>query len=441
MEMAGLAAEVDLPHQLEERRRVGRRLARRGRLGRHHGRRAQAQVDRGLPGGARRFRGRRRDGRGGGARAGGHQVLTQGESEVGGALVPLLDLLRHRLLEDRQQRLVLGALRQRVGRLVVGDLVERLHQAVGLERLAPDDQLEEHRPYAEHVAAAVDLGALDLLGRHVVGRSEDDAGGGHGGGGESGDAEVHDLHRAVLTDEDVGGLDVAVDDAGLVGVGQPVQHLQDDRHLAVEGERDPQAQRLEEVLPLEQLHGDVRRAVGVVPQVEDEHHVGVHELGHRPRLPLEAVLLLGIGGELPEHDLERDVPVEERVVGVIHHPHGSLAQGTHDVVLADALRGVGARGAIRRRCGIFAQGIGSGGPRALKAFAPGVSRSGVTPAPSASPGRRWPPDPRSRRPPDEPPRHRDRGRPRECGSVPSPGVAGPRRADPGPARRGRDGPP
>src|SRR6058998_2826933 len=44
--------------------------------------------------------------------------------------------------------------------------------------------------------------------------------------------------------------------------GWPTQDLQDDRHLAVEGERDPQAQRLEQVLPLEQLHGDVWRAVG-----------------------------------------------------------------------------------------------------------------------------------------------------------------------------------
>jgi len=247
--------------------------------------------------------------------------------------------------------------------------------------------------------------APSLLRRHVVGCSEDDAGGGDGGGGEAGDAEVHDLHRAVLADEDVGGLDVTVDDAGLVGVGQPVQHLQDDRHLAVEGQRDPQAQRLEQVLPLEQLHGDVRRAVSVVPQVEDEDHVGVHELGHRPRLPLEAVLLLGIGGELPEHDLERDVPVEQRIVGVIHHAHGALAEGTHDVVLADALRRFGARGAIRRRCGIFAQGNRLGRAQGIKSVCLGgvkerrytrsfsISRAALAPGPPVTPPPGWAPAP------------------------------------------------
>jgi len=92
--------------------------------------------------GAHRFRGRGHDGSRGGAGAGRHQVLPQGEREVGRGLVALVDVLRQRLLEDRQQCLVLGAFRQRVDGLVVRDLVEGLHQALGQEGLAPHDQLE-----------------------------------------------------------------------------------------------------------------------------------------------------------------------------------------------------------------------------------------------------------------------------------------------------------
>ena len=63
--------------------------------------------------------------------------------------------------------------------------------------------------------------ALGLLGGHVGERADDVAGRGQGRRvGEAGDAEVHQLgaRLAVLGDEDVLRLDVAVDDAARVGV-------------------------------------------------------------------------------------------------------------------------------------------------------------------------------------------------------------------------------
>ena len=57
-----------------------------------------------------------------------------------------------------------------------------------------------------------------LLGRDVVGRAQHAAVGGQALLVErAGDAEVRDLGRALLVDEDVLGLDVAVDDAAVVG--------------------------------------------------------------------------------------------------------------------------------------------------------------------------------------------------------------------------------
>jgi len=150
--------------------------------------------------------------------------------------------------------------------------------------------------------------------------------------------EVHDLHRAVVLDEDVRGLDVAVDDARLVRVREAREHLDDDGHLALERERRRLAHRLLEILTLQQLHRDEGRAVRVVAEVEDGHHVRVRHLRDGLRLALEALLQLGVVGDLRDHDLEGHVAVEHGVAGQVDLAHGALAEGADDVVLADPAR-------------------------------------------------------------------------------------------------------
>ncbi len=264
------------------------------------------------------------------------QPLAQVHRELVGRLVALGEVLGERLLQDRHERVVVGALRDQVEvGVFVGDLVEDRHQVVRVERPAAGRELEQHAADAEEVAAAVDLLPLHLLGRHVVGRPHHVAGAGHRRGGHVRHAEVHDLHRAVFLDEDVGGLDVAVDDARLVGVREPGQHLHDHRDLALERHRRRLAHGLLEVLALQELHRDEGRAVGVVAQVEDHHHVRVGHLGDRAGLALETGLQLGVVGDLGDHDLEGHVAVEHGVVGQVHLAHGALAEGAEDLVLAD----------------------------------------------------------------------------------------------------------
>src|SRR5208282_3551447 len=95
------------------------------------------------------------------------------------------------------------------------------------------EHLEKDAAEGPDVRAAIGGPALGLLGRHVGGGPQDDAGVGFqvAGSGRRGDvvglrfgfegfgqAEVEDLHGVVFGQLDVGGFEVAVNDAALVGV-------------------------------------------------------------------------------------------------------------------------------------------------------------------------------------------------------------------------------
>ena len=95
------------------------------------------------------------------------------------------------------------------------------------ERRATGDHLEEHDAERVDVAAGVDADALGLLGGEVGGRAHDRTGLGQAllGVDGPGDAEVGDLHLALVGDQHVARLHVAVDDPVLVGVAEGGGHV------------------------------------------------------------------------------------------------------------------------------------------------------------------------------------------------------------------------
>jgi hypothetical protein len=109
----------------------------------------------------------------------------------------------------------------RRGRLAHQDGVEQLAAVVGVERPAAGEQLEEDDAQGPDVRGRAEqvVAAGGLLGRQVGGGAHDLAGAGQARPAveELGQAEVGDERLAVLVQQHVGGLAVAVQDAAGVG--------------------------------------------------------------------------------------------------------------------------------------------------------------------------------------------------------------------------------
>src|SRR5207249_3355969 len=94
-----------------------------------------------------------------------------------------------------------------------------------------------------------------LLGREEFGGADHAAGGGQVRAGEHlGDAEVSELDRSVRRAQDVGRLDVAMDDAVVVDVSQSRTDLQRQVQYFLPGELALCVQDLIQALPLYVLH-------------------------------------------------------------------------------------------------------------------------------------------------------------------------------------------
>ena len=176
--------------------------------------------------------------------------------------------------------------------------------------------------------------AAGLFRAEVVDRAEGHARQRHLGlGDRPGDPEVDDLDPAVGPDQDVARLHVTVDEAsGVCGGEGPGDAGPDPRDLA-RRQRAAPAQDRGEVLPVDQLHDDVR-AAGVLAEVVDRDDVGVAERGGRLGLLPEARREVGVAQVLRTEQLERDVATELGIGGAVDGRHPAAAQQLDQAVAA-----------------------------------------------------------------------------------------------------------
>ena len=153
--------------------------------------------------------------------------------------------------------------------------------------------------------------------------------------GGLGQPEIEDLGLDTRGHEDVGRLDVAVDDAVGVGGVQRVRNLSREVQHQTKRER-PAVHVLLERLALEQLHGDELRALELVDLV-DRADVRVIERRGGARLAQKPIGGLLIADAIGRQKLERHEARELDVLGLVDDAHAARADGLEHPVVRDGL--------------------------------------------------------------------------------------------------------
>ena len=204
-------------------------------------------------------------------------------------------------------------------------------RAVAGERARARGSLVQHHAERVEVAARGCAEAAQALRRGVRRRPERHAGDRVTGVEERGDAEVADLQRSVVGQQDVAGLHVAVHDAFGVGRTECAQHRV--CHLSQPSlvERSV-GELVRERATGQPLHHDEDVALGVLTGVVDGDHMRVGHPRRRARLALEPVPERRVAGEVVTQHLHRDVPVEPQVMAGVDGAHPAGAERLVDPV-------------------------------------------------------------------------------------------------------------
>ena len=155
-----------------------------------------------------------------------------------------------------------------------------------------------------------------------------------------GQPEVEDLGLPAPGDEDVGRLDVPVNDPfGVRGL-QTVGHLERHREDLVHPQPLPEDALLQR-LALEQLHRNEVLPLMLV-DVVDGADVRMIQGGGRLGLPLESLQRMAVLGQLFGQELQGDGALEPGVLGLVDDTHAAAAELLQDPVVRYGLADAGA---------------------------------------------------------------------------------------------------
>ena len=161
-------------------------------------------------------------------------------------------------------------------------------------------------------------------------------------------------------EEDVLRLDVAVDDALVVGGVQGAADLAPDVDHLLDRQPADAAQALVQILAFEELHDDERRPIVVAIEVGDLDDVRVAQRRDRARLVLEALVDIGVGGGLAVQDLDGEQAPGAHVPCRIHRSHAPAAKEAFYLIGSS-------QGSTEQVCALLGHGF-TPGARLMKAL-------------------------------------------------------------------------
>ena len=204
---------------------------------------------------------------------------------------------------------------------------------LGSEGDLAGDRFHQHQGEGVAVAAGVDR-APNLFGGGIPGGAHDRPGRLRPArlGQRPGQPEIRHPHVTVLVEEEVGRLDVPVDEAPGVGVGQGGGDLA--THGGGLGRREtlPPVQQAPQAPTLEELEHHERGVV--LAPVVDVDDSGVVEGGGQLGLGPEAAQEAGVVGQRGVEHLDRHPPAQPDVPGGVDPPRGAGSDGGDQAVAA-----------------------------------------------------------------------------------------------------------
>ncbi len=212
-------------------------------------------------------------------------------------------------------------------------------RALGKGRVAREQKVERAAQRID-VGAVVEVrGFQGLLGGHVIdgpkGRSARRRTPRLVALVQAGQAQIENLDHTLVVDQQVRGLDVAVDEVAGVGVGKALGRLANVVRRAIEGQRAVEFDQPLQVLAVDELHDD-EIAVHFIVDAIGLDDIGVIERGDGPGLGEEALQRGPVLGDRAGNDLQGHAAIHGHVLGKKDGAHAPLAQALDELVLAQA---------------------------------------------------------------------------------------------------------
>ena len=201
------------------------------------------------------------------------------------------------------------------------------------ERRLSDDHRVQHRAQGIQVAAPIGATTLDLLGRHEFRRPDDRPGDRQLFGGKHlRHAKVGDLHRAVLRNQQIGRLQVAVNDPHIVRMLQPRTDLHRDLDRLLPRNPPVATQSPGQRVAFHVFHRVVVGLVVIRPALEELDDVGVVQLLECFDLAMEPQDETIFPGQRCRQHLDRRALAGLLMRADIHRPHRASADLAVDQV-------------------------------------------------------------------------------------------------------------